>query len=88
MQSVTESVDVGGVVMLRAMRERLAAAFEACDSPRDLPALSRELDRIDARIAGLTVAPAEGDGVDEVANRRAARRERAAKGSARARTGS
>jgi hypothetical protein len=85
---VTESVADGGLVMLRAMRDRLASAFDACESPRDLPALSRELDRIDARIAGLTVVPAEGDGVDEVADRRAARRERAAKGSARARTGS
>ncbi|MBN9607843.1 MAG: hypothetical protein BGO26_10240 [Actinobacteria bacterium 69-20] len=89
MTSVSDAAAAGGgLPMLVAMRAALAAAVDDCESMRDLPALTRQLDAVDQRIASLTVAEPKGDGVDEIAERRASRREHAAKGAARARASS
>jgi len=62
----------------------LARSIEQCESLRDLAALSGRLQSVLAEIDELSSKEAAGDGIDEIAKRRAARRSSAAKGSARA----
>ncbi len=54
-------------------RDRIEAAIAACESARDLPALSREYRLLCAEIDALQPR-AEVDGVDEITRRRAAKR--------------
>lgn len=64
---------------LRALRDLLAVQIEACDSLRDLAALSGRLQSVLDEITRLEPKKAEGDGIDEIARRRAARRSGSAK---------
>lgn len=83
--SVAETAVTGDrLSTLVAMRARLAAAIDQCESMRDLAALSREYRAVLAEIAVLEPPKRVGDAVDEIAQRRAARRPGAAKGTARA----
>ena len=59
---------------LRDLRDLLARQIEACESLRDLAALSGRLQAVLAEIQTLEPKKAEGDGIDEIARRRAARR--------------
>ena len=68
---------------LRDLRDLLARQIESCESMRDLAALSARLQSVLEEIAELEPKKAEGDGIDEIAKRRAARRPGARKGSAR-----
>jgi hypothetical protein len=68
---------------LRDLRDILATQIQACDSLRDLASLSGRLQAVMDQIAELEPKKAEGDGIDEIASRRAARRTGAAKGSSR-----
>lgn len=58
---------------LLASRDVLAAAIDACESPRELPALVREYRLVLAEIAGLGVGEEVGDVVDQLARRRQAK---------------
>lgn len=69
---------------LRDLRDLLARQIEACDSLRDLASLSGRLQAVLDQIAELEPKKAEGDGIDEIAQRRAARRTSTAKGSSSA----
>lgn len=73
---------------LITQRDRLDVAIESCDSMRDLAALSREYRAVMAEIATLVPPEQKGDAVDEIAQRRAARRSGAAKGSGSAKRSS
>ena len=64
---------------LRDLRDVLALQIETCDSGRDVAALSGRLQAVLDQIAVLEPKKVEGDGVDEIANRRAARRTSASK---------
>ena len=72
------------LVALLALRDTLSASIAECDSMRDLASLSREYRAVMAEIDALAPPEKKGDAVDEIAERRAARRAGAAKGSARA----
>jgi hypothetical protein len=69
---------------LEAMRDRIAADLDECENPRDKPALYLRLEATVRLIAELRPPAQEGDSVDEIAARRAARRSGAAPGKARA----
>ena len=69
---------------LRDLRDLLAVQIEACESLRDLAALSGRLQSVLSEIDELTPKEAAGDGIDEIAKRRSARRSGSAKGQARA----
>lgn len=69
---------------LRDLRDLLARQIQGCDSLRDLAALSGRFQAVLAEIAELEPKKAEGDGVDEIAARRAARRASTAKSPTRA----
>jgi len=73
---------------LRDLRDLLARQIESCESMRDLAALSARLQSVLEEIAELEPKKAEGDGIDEIAKRRAARRPSARKGAARAKRSS
>jgi len=73
---------------LRDLRDLLAQQIQSCDSLRDLSSLSGRLQAVLAEIADLEPKKAEGDGVDEIAARRAARRSSPTKGSTRAKRSS
>ena len=82
---LTASAETGDrLATLRDLRDLLARQIEACESMRDLAALSGRLQSVLEQIAELEPKKAEGDGIDEIAKRRASRRPRAGKGSARA----
>ena len=68
---------------LETLRDKLAQEIDDCDSTRDLAALSRQLTLVLAEIDELAEPEKKGDAVDEIAQRRAARRSSPAKGSAR-----
>lgn len=68
---------------LRDLRDLLARQIEACDSLRDLASLSGRLQAVLDQIAELEPKKAEGDGIDEIARRRAARRPSSAPDSGR-----
>lgn len=63
------------------LRDVLAGNIVACESLRDLAALSGRLQAVLAEIAELEPAKAVGDGIDEVKQRRDSRRAGRAKGS-------
>lgn len=67
---------------LRALRDKLAAEIDTCESGRDLAALSRQLTLVLGEIADLSPT-AEVDVVDEIAARRNHRRASSPKGQAR-----
>jgi hypothetical protein len=69
---------------LRDLRDLLARQIESCDSLRDLAALSGRLQAVLDQIAELEPKKAEGDGIDEIATRRAARRSSSAASAGRA----
>lgn len=69
---------------LRDLRDLLARQISACESMRDLAALSGRLQSVLEEIAHLEPKKAEGDGIDEIAQRRSARRSKPAKSPARA----
>lgn len=82
--SLPESAASGDrLATLRDLRDLLAAQVTACESMRDLAALSGRLQSVLEQIAELEPAKAEGDGIDEIAKRRAARRARPAKSPSR-----
>lgn len=70
---------------LKDLRDLLAANILDCESLRDLATLSGRLQSVLDQIAELEPAAEVGDGIDEIAQRRATRRTVAAKGSVRAR---
>jgi len=72
------------LLALEALRDTLAASIAACESMRDLASLSREYRAVMAEIAELAPPEQKGDAVDEIAQRRAARRAGAATGQGRA----
>lgn len=81
---LTESASSGDrLATLRDLRDLLATQIQACDSLRDLASLSGRLQAVMDQIAVLEPKKAEGDGIDEIAARRAARRTVPAKSSAR-----
>jgi hypothetical protein len=59
---------------LEQLRDYLASAIEGCDSLRDLSSLSGRLQSVLAEIDELTPKEQVGDGIDEIAARRSARR--------------
>lgn len=69
---------------LRDLRDILARQIEACESLRDLAALSGRLQAVLAEIDVLSPKEAVGDSIDEISQRRAARRSGPAKGPGRA----
>lgn len=68
---------------LVALRDKLAASIDECESMRDLAPLSSRLSYVLAQIEELTPKVQTGDPVDEIAARRAARGAGPAKGQAR-----
>lgn len=86
---LSESASTGDRLRtLQDLRDILARQIEACESMRDLAALSGRLQAVLAEIAALEPKKAEGDGIDEIAKRRTARRSSAAKSPARAKRSS
>ena len=85
MSSLSESAASGDrLKALADLRDLLARQIESCDSLRDLAALSGRLQSVLEQIDELTPKEATGDGIDEIAKRRSARRAGTAKGQARA----
>lgn len=81
---LTESASSGDrLATLRDLRDLLAQQIQSCDSLRDLAALSGRLQAVLDQIAELEPKQAEGDGIDEIAKRRSARRAGAPKGAGR-----
>lgn len=68
---------------LRSLRDTLAGQIDACESGRDMAALSRQLTDVLSQIASLAPEQKAGDPVDEIAARRASRRAGSAAGSPR-----
>lgn len=58
------------VAALRALRDRLAAEIDECDSARDLAALSRQLTDVLGQLAEFAPAVREVSPLDELAERR------------------
>lgn len=86
---LTETAASGDrLAALRDLRDLLAEQIQACDSLRDLAALSGRFQAVLTEIAALEPKKAEGDGIDEIARRRAARRTGAAKSPSRAKRSS
>lgn len=86
---LSESAESGDrLATLRDLRDLLARQIEACESLRDLAALSGRLQAVLDQIAELEPKKAEGDGIDEIAQRRSARRASPAKSSGRAKRSS
>lgn len=69
---------------LEVLRDTLAASIENCESLRDLASLSREYRAVMAEIADLAPPEKKGDAIDEIAQRRAARRSTSTKSTGRA----
>lgn len=69
---------------LEALRDKLAQSIDECESLRDLASLSRQMADVMAQIEELKPAEKKGDSVDEIAQRRAARRSGSAKAKDRA----
>lgn len=81
--TVSEAVSSGNrLEVLRALRTRLAAEIDSCDSSKDLPALVLRLTDV---LAQLDAAPSDEEvsAADEIAKRRAARRSGGAADSSR-----
>lgn len=89
MPSLSASASSGDRLQtLRDLRDLLAVQIEGCESLRDLAALSGRLQAVLSEIAELTPKEEQGDGIDEIARRRSARRSGSAKGSSRAKRSS
>lgn len=73
----------GRLEALTVLRDALAEAIAAGPSTRDFPALSREYRAVMAEIAELAPVELRGDAVDEISQRRAARRAVSSAGSPR-----
>jgi hypothetical protein len=58
---------------LRALRDRLAAEIDGCESARDVAALSRQLTDVLSQIDGLAPPEQKGTPLDELAKRRTGR---------------
>lgn len=72
---LTESAASGDrLETLRDLRDLLAKQIQSCDSLRDLASLSGRLQAVLDQIAVLEPKKAVGDGIDEIAQRRADRR--------------
>lgn len=72
---LTESASSGDrLAALRDLRDVLALAITECDSKRDMAALSGRFQSVLEEIAKLEGPKETGDGIDEIAQRRAARR--------------
>lgn len=69
---------------LRDLRDDLAARLVDCQSDRDYAGLSGRFQTVLEEIDKLEGPKNVGDGIDEIAEKRAARRASAAKGSVRA----
>lgn len=79
--SYRETIATGDyLVSLQATRDQIATDLENCDSMRDKAALYLRLADVMQRIETAKPAEKKGDAVDEIAKRRAARRERASAG--------
>lgn len=77
-------VDGPTVEALEAVRDAVAADLLVCDSMRDRAALYLRLTDVLVRLDELRPSKAEVDAVDEIAQRRSARRSARAKGSSSA----
>lgn len=83
--TLAESAAAGDQLQtLRDLRDVVAASIVECDSLRDMASLSGRLQSILDQIATLEGPKEAGDGIDEIAQQRAARRASAAKNSVRA----
>lgn len=83
--ALSESAPTGDrLKTLHDLRDLLARNIESCESLRDLSPLTGRLQSVLAEIDELTPKEAAGDGIDEIAKRRSARRSGTAKGQARA----
>lgn len=72
--ALSESASSGDrLAALRDLRDILARNVEACDSLRDLGTLSGRLQSVLEEIDRLEGPKEAGDGIDEIAQRRAAR---------------
>lgn len=69
---------------LHDLRDFLAIKIEECESLRDLSSLSGRFESVLNKIAELDPQKAEGDGIDEIAQKRAARRAGSSSSSVRA----
>lgn len=69
---------------LEAMRDAIVADLEVCESMRDRAALYNRLEPVLKAIKDSRPKEAVGDGIDEIAARRSARRTSATKSSSRA----
>lgn len=69
---------------LIALRDTIAVSIENCESLRDLASLSREYRAVMAELADLAPPEKKGDAIDEIAQRRAARRSTSTKSTGRA----
>lgn len=69
---------------LEDLRDVLALNIDSCESARDLSSLSARLQSVLEEISTLNKHTGAGDGIDEIAERRAARRASPTKGSIRA----
>ena len=73
--SLSESASTGDrLETLRNLRDILARNIESCDSLRDLASLSGRFQAVLEEIAQLEGPKEQGDGIDEIAQRRSARR--------------
>ena len=85
MSSLSESAASGSRLRaLHDLRDLLARNIESCDSLRDLAALSGRFQAVLSEIDELTPKEAVGDGIDEIAKRRSARRSSSTKSPSRA----
>lgn len=82
--SPSSSLSDGLLPGLELIRDQIAADLEACEAMRDKAPLYSRLVDVLARIDAAKPAEQTGDGIDEIAERRASRRASAAKGSSRA----
>ena len=74
MSDLIESAATGDrLAALRDLRDLLARNIVACESPRDLAALSRQMTDVLEQIESLAPSKSEVDPLDEITARRAAR---------------
>lgn len=80
--SVSDAIGSGRVAILEALRRRLAAEIDVCDTPKDLPALVLRLTDVVEQLDSMPTSE-QVSAADEIAERRAARRAGRAKDSSR-----
>ena len=86
---LTESAASGDrLAALRDLRDFLAGQLVGCESKRDVAALAARYQSVLEQVAALEPKKAEGDGIDEIARRRSARRASTAKSAGRAKRSS